>query len=121
MPEIVDYTEGMGYVHKVCEPPEFWWTFDGVKKKVSEIDHQHLSNIIYFMRFVNPNYPKNIKEGFETELRRRFNGVSLPWKPLKRFKGEYEFLEQNGWLHNNGIKTEIIIDGILVGEVEEAA
>jgi hypothetical protein len=119
MSEVVGYTEGMGFVNREQEPVEFWWTFEGVKKRVSEIDHQHLSNIIHFMNYVNPGYPKSIKEGFITELRRRFDGITLPWMPLRRFTGEIEFLRERRWLKETDGKTLIVIDGVLIGQVAE--
>lgn len=101
-----------------------WTTFDGVTKKVSEIDHQHLSNIIHFMRFVNPNYPKHIKEMFKDEIDRRFDGTLLYWRPLRRFAGEMKYLQRMGWLHKNenkhGKPTDVIINNQWVGEVNES-
>ncbi len=113
------YTNGVGYAFREHEPVKFWYTFDGVKKRVSEIDHQHLSNIIYFMAYVNSGYRQSIKDGFHTELKRRFNGILLSWKPLRRFEGEMEFLKENNYLKEHKDSTFIVINNKIIGQVAE--
>lgn len=51
----VSYTEGMGYVTS-NQQPMYWHTFEGDIKLISEIDHQHLSNIYYFINYTT-EYP----------------------------------------------------------------
>lgn len=66
------YTERV-WISALCE-----------KKKFSEIDHQHLSNILWFNAFFNNRNGRNDRIMFELELelQRRFEGVQLEWKPL---------------------------------------
>ena len=61
-----------------------WTTFDGRKIKLSELEHQHLSNILWFNEVFNLRNRYNNQVHFELglELERRFKGVRLPWKPL---------------------------------------
>ena len=100
-----------------------WTTFDGVKIKVEDLDSQHLCNIHYFMKYVNPGfYDKSIKHLIACEIDRRLDGNLLPYKPLRRFAGEINYLKQKNWLvedrENN--KTLVIIDGEIIGEVDES-
>lgn len=119
------YTEGMGYVNSHPEI-EVWTNFEGVEMFIKSMDHQHLSNIIHFMKYVNPNlYMGTVSMlRIKKEIDNRFNGEILHWRPLRRFTGEMEFLQDRGWLHKNKYKhknpTDIIIDGQWIGEVEES-
>ena len=99
-----------------------WTTFEGVEKSISEIDHQHLSNIHYFMKYINPGfYNKGIHMLIGGEIDKRFNGKLLPYRALARHFGEIEYLRKKGWLKSgwNGEKnsTLIVIDGEEIGEV----
>ena len=100
-----------------------WTTFDGVDKRVENLDTQHLCNIHYFMKYVNPDfYDESIKHLIACEIDRRLDGNLLPYKPLRRFAGEINYLKQKNWLvedrENN--KTLVIIDGEIIGEVDES-
>ena len=100
-----------------------WTTFDGVKNKVEDLDSQHLCNIHYFMKYVNPDfYNKSTKRLIACEIDRRLDGQLLPYKPLSRFPGEIEYLKQKGWLFKDteNKKTLVIIDGEIIGEVDES-
>lgn len=99
-----------------------WTTFEGVKKPISEIDHQHLSNIMYFIKYINPQfYDTRIRMMIGGEIDKRFDGKLLPYRPLARNFSEIDTLIKNGWLKSgwNGEKqsTLIIIDGKEIGEV----
>ena len=61
-----------------------WQSALGEIKMISEIDHQHLSNIIWFREIFNNKNKVNCDVQIELvrELQRRFDGVRLPWKPL---------------------------------------
>lgn len=100
-----------------------WTTFDGVNIKVEDIDSQHLCNIHYFMKYVNPEfYDESIKNLIACEIDRRLDGQLLPYKPLRRFAVEMQYLKHKKWLvedkENN--KTLVIIDGNIIGEVDES-
>lgn len=101
------------------EKKEFvWTTWDGVRKKISEIDHQHLSNIIHFMRYVSPAYVTSTKLAITMELHKRFNGNLLPYRPIGTYKPEIDYLTQKGYLVKNDLHNQydIIIFGEKVGE-----
>lgn len=103
------------------EEQEFvWTTWDGVKKKFSEIDHQHLSNIHHFMQYVNSNYRPRIKLAIVAELHSRFEGHLLPYKPIGTYKPEIDYLRENGWLVPTDLRNHynIIIFGKKVGEYQ---
>jgi len=103
------------------EKSEFvWTTWDGVRKNISEIDHQHLSNIIHFMKYVNSNYRYSTKFEITNELYRRFEGVLLPYRPIGTYKPEIDFLQEQGYLVKNDLhnKYDIIIFGEKVGEYQ---
>ena len=61
----------------------FWQTVLGERIELSKIDHQHLSNILWFNEVLN-GYTQtcSIQNELEEELKRRFNGIRLAWKPL---------------------------------------
>lgn len=97
-----------------------WTTYEGVVKEISSIDHQHLSNIIYFMNYVNPGfYSEEIKLRMRIELDKRFNNILLSWKPKKEFLNEISFLQQKGWLFKKEKDDgyNIIINNEWVGEL----
>lgn len=97
-----------------------WTSLDGVSKKVENLDSQHLCNIHYFMKYVNPDfYDKSTKHLIACEIDRRLDGQLLPYKPLRRFYGELAYLKQKGWLFEQDNKTLIIINGEIIGQVAE--
>ena len=101
--------------------PKEWTTWDGVTKKISEIDHQHLSNIIHFMAYINPNYSPAIKFAMNDELMNRFGNRLLPYRPIGVYVPEMKVLRHKGYL----VSTEtpgyykIIVHGKEVGEYTE--
>lgn len=100
-----------------------WTTFDGVDKRIENLDTQHLCNIHYFMKYVNPEfYDKSTKHLIACEIDRRLDGKLLPYKPLRRFAGEIQYLKQKNWLVDDFMehKTLVVIDGKVIGEVDES-
>lgn len=93
-----------------------WTTYEGVIKKISELDHQHLSNILYFIKYVNPNYSSYIVTNLLKELYKRFDGYQLPYRP--KFDWEAEHLRKQGWLISTNLQNHynIIIFGEKIGE-----
>jgi len=76
-----------------------WETFDGRKILIDDITHQHLSNIYYYTHFTLPQcYPDSIRMEVRTELKNRFGGVILPYKPVSNFPYERERLQYLGYL-----------------------
>ncbi len=73
----------------VKEKEHTWTTALGEKKKFSELDHQHLSNILWFLEVFNGwnRYNSDVFFLLGLELAGRFpgktgNGERLEWRPL---------------------------------------
>lgn len=112
-------------MHKeaVLIPSTQWMTFEGDIKRLNEIDHQHLSNIYYYMKYTMPGaYDSLTKQLIKNELAERFEDVLLPYRPLRRFKQEMDVLQKKGWLwpKPSGIGHNVIINGEWIGEVDES-
>lgn len=85
-----------------------WVTWDRRLVDLYTISHQHLSNIIYFMRLVNPSfYPEKLQHKINHILIIRF-GDLLPYRPDPRFVNEKYYLQQKGYLQPNG---DIVVNG----------
>jgi hypothetical protein len=81
-----------------------WTTFDGVSKKINEIDNQHLSNILWFNEvFHNRNrYNCSVQFQLGVELAARMKNESrLDWKPLP-IPDEIKSLVEMGLVRENG-------------------
>ena len=80
-----------------------WQSALGEVKGFSEIDHQHLSNILWFREVFNGKNRYNCDVHFELglELAKRFDGVRLPWKPLPVLE-EIRWLNEMGLIRENG-------------------
>ena len=61
-----------------------WCTALGKKIKFSELEHQHLSNILWFNEVFNhyTRYNNDPQFLLGLELENRFQGKRLEWKPL---------------------------------------
>ena len=57
--------------------PERWRTLDGEEKMISQIDHQHLSNIIWYHAILANSYIHWALELIEE----KFEGKILPYRP----------------------------------------
>lgn len=109
--------------------PNVWSTFDGQKLKPTEICQQHLSNIYWYM-VVIMKFGRDEFSWVMLELKRRFNGQMLPYRPHTEFKEEIQTLADNGMLESINVhlldrypefpqKRRIIIHGHEVGEIIE--
>jgi hypothetical protein len=80
-----------------------WKTALGEIKKFSELDHQHLSNILWFREIMNHKNLSNcmVQRELQRELEKRFNGVRLPWKPLP-VSNEIHWIKQETHIRPNG-------------------
>lgn len=100
-----------------------WQTFEGNRLFLQDINHQHLSNIYYYMKYVSPeSYRPEVVRMIKDELATRFDDILLPYRPLRRFKQEISYLQEKGWLwpKPSGIGHNVIINGEWVGEVDES-
>jgi hypothetical protein len=87
-----------------------WTTFNKREIPVVELDHQHLSNIYWFHLLIH----KEKLDWAMDEIRTRFNGQLLEYKPHIDYAHELENLESAGFLHWKNINTG---DQIRIGEI----
>ena len=80
-----------------------WKTALGETKKFSEIDHQHLSNILWFREILTgANFCNcEVQRTLNSELRKRFNGKRLPWKPLP-IPNEIGWIREAAYINQKG-------------------
>ena len=88
-------------------PPKGWRSFDGSKRRLEDVDTQHLSNIYWYHLLV---CNKKLSWVFG-ELRRRKSKL-LDYAPLIEFPLEIKCLEQDGFL-KWGEPTEVAQYGII--------
>lgn len=95
-----------------------WITFQGKKVSTETADHQHLSNVIWFMRIVL-GFESTIKyEPFMKAIADRFNGQLLPYRPHIEFNIEIKFLQSMGVLVGDDKKGwKIVWEGEQIGEI----
>jgi len=75
---------------------KIWTNALGKKTKFSELNHQHLSNIIWFNKVFAGNHESYADILLTQELRERFDDRLLEWKPLP-IPSEIE------WIHRTTI------------------
>jgi len=98
-----------------------WQSFDGRRFQDFEgITHQHLSNIYYWTHVVNPEwYNESVKHKIKVAIDRKFDGELLEYRPLARFKTEMDTLRKRGWLKEYENETRVVVDGKVIGRVDE--
>ena len=79
-----------------------WTTYSGDVKKFSEIDHQHLSNILWFREILTGANLCNceVQRALNSELK-RFDGKRLPWKPLP-IENEIGWIREAAYINQRG-------------------
>lgn len=86
----------------VYKSEKVWRTYSGVKIKFSDLDHQHLSNILWYMEVFYKEFFSKAKLELEEELNTRFDGQRLIWRPLP-IPGEVISLIEMGYLIRDGL------------------
>ena len=91
-----------------------WKTFYGHDIFVSELSHQHLSNILWYYESImkEPTSPL-----IQNEIVIRFGGIRLPYHPLHSFQYEINSLYRKGYISNIH-DSDIIVNGKWVGRLE---
>ena len=97
----------------VIETDPTWVTFDGREIPLSQLSHQHLSNILYFFDIFHGDEPVLIRE----ELEKRFGGLQLPYYPMITFRNEIQGLVYRGYT-TGGLNADIVVDGRWIGRVK---
>ena len=91
---------------------DFWGTWDGRVIPFEDVNHQHLSNIHYFMNLLHPTgYPKWLKIDIRNRLLVKF-GKILPYRPDPKFFEEKIYLRKLGFLKEN---NDIVVHGLKIG------
>ena len=103
--------------------PHVWVTFQGKPKLVSEIDHQHLSNMYWFHLIF---WDKKLQWVID-EINDRFNGQILHYRPHLQFESEIQGLEDRGMIRwttdgeDRFLKTGVItFKGEIIGAIHQA-
>lgn len=89
--------------------------FYGKAESISEMDQQHLSNIIWYNKVVLKSFKQ--LDDFSNEIKLRFNDELLPYKPHHKFKDEIDWLNDNGHFVWNEDKTRA---DIIIHDVESS-
>jgi hypothetical protein len=92
----------------------YWGTFYGRQTPISQISHQHLSNILWYYELVTN---LAVTPLIQAEIDERFGGIRLPYKPLHSFTYEIDALYDMGYITDK-ISSDIIVDGKWVGRLE---
>jgi hypothetical protein len=93
--------------------PNQWTTFDNKKATMESADHQHLSNIYWYLRIFWGCKDNELWQVL-TELQKRFEGKVLPYRPHPKFKEEHAYLHRNGMVDADG---NIVFAGEIIGSV----
>ena len=98
---------------ETIEKEQVWTTANGRRIPVSELSHQHISNILWFFEIMH----NTVHPTMELELVRRFDGERLLWRPLP-ISGEIAWLRTNGYIVGHRIVNRIgLTKHILIGEI----
>lgn len=97
-------------MQEVNKSPNVWTTFNKREIPVAELDHQHLSNIYWFHIL---KWKERLNWVID-EIKLRFNGQVLEYKPHTEYAHEIEFLEKEGYLT---WKSNNAGDQIRIGEI----
>lgn len=90
-----------------------WGTFYGRSIPISQISHQHLSNILWYYELVCETKPSS---HIQLELDYRFGGIRLPYYPLISFSQEIDALVDSGYTTGE-LNADIIVEGNWIGKI----
>jgi len=90
-----------------------WGTWYGQRIKVSELTHQHLSNILYYFDLV---LEMGNVQPIRSELNRRFGGLQLPYHPMISFRAEIDELVKKGYTSGDP-NASIVVNGLWIGKI----
>lgn len=92
-----------------------WGSWDGKVQVLKYIDHQHLSNIHYYMNLVHPEHHEKYLKKMVRDLLYEKHGGILPYTPCREFAYERIRLLDLGYLDRHG---DIIVHGHKIGSYE---
>lgn len=91
-----------------------WGTFYGARIPISQLSHQHLSNIMWFYELVCSYKPVS---QIQIEIDKRFGGIRLPYHPLISFPQEIDSLVNSGYTSGQP-NADIVVDGKWIGKIK---
>lgn len=96
----------------------FWTRFDGKRRRVKYLGHQHLSNILWFNEVFNGMKPYTdnttyVLNQLQDEITKRYNGVRLKFKPLP-IPDEVKGLYTLGLIDE---RKNIVLNGKIIGSI----
>jgi hypothetical protein len=96
-----------------------WKNFQGKEISTETADHQHLSNVLWYLKIFWPDlYPAHIREEVIKAIKDRFNGQILPYRPHLDFEVEIQGLKERGLLFENDDGTHyIVFEGRIIGDL----
>ena len=95
-----------------------WGSFNGKTHTVETMNHQHISNIVwYYKLLVGATQREKTLKIIMAEIGSRFDGEVLPYRPMDSFKIEIDELRRKGYIQDNGLNEDIVVDGEKIGEV----
>lgn len=98
---------------KIHIVPTKWRTFYGQTMDISQLSHQHMSNIMHFFRLIWDEEIQAIKD----ELDNRFGGIVLPYHPCVAFVEEIRLLTKKGYTTGE-LDADIVVDGKWIGKIK---
>lgn len=98
---------------KICRTNK-WTTWYGDNIQVSELSHQHLSNILYYFDLV---LDMGDVTPIRTELEKRFGGKQLPYHPMISFRYEIDTLVRKGYTTGKA-NADIVVNGKWIGKIK---
>ena len=94
---------------------QLWRTYDDRVVPMETMDHQHMSNIHFYINVTCPEfYDNDIREWITAWLVRRFAGVILPYRPVCEFAFEKARLQSKGYLKGD----DVVVEGQKIGSYE---
>ena len=92
-----------------------WRTFDNRIVTMADMEHQHMSNIYFFINYIVPElYGDNTRIELMEWLNLRFVGMILPYQPHPDFKSEIDYLKSKGYLRSD---NHIVVNNRIIGKL----
>lgn len=106
-------------------------TYKGEEKEVSELTHQHLSNILWVNRIISPDIEDNLHTPaglmyleVKTTIKKKFGGKVLLYRPKYDFIQEIEMLWELGILtkkKDGRISPLLFLRGKVIGCIDDVS
>lgn len=92
-----------------------WRTFENKTVRMEEMEHQHMSNIYFFINYIVPElYGDATRLELMEWINLRFAGMILPYQPRIDFKFEIDYLREKGYLRRD---NHIVVNNRIIGKL----